>query len=149
MDNYYTLPCQSNFYRQALTQPGSQYQPGNAMGAPSSQMMPLFPSAPIGTTLPTGLPSGTNMAPPPSFAGASTGELTPQSVQNTNFLPGFLRTQIGRRVLVVFLIGSTGTTDRSGTLLGVGASYILLRPDNTDDVILCDLYSIKFVTIYH
>ena len=37
--------------------------------------------------------------------------------------------------------------DRTGTLLAVGASYILLRLIESDDIMMCDIYSIKFVTI--
>jgi hypothetical protein len=68
---------------------------------------------------------------------------------NPAFVPGFLRTQIGRKVRVEFLIGTGTTTDRIGTLVGVGASYILIRLEETDDILMADLYSIKFVTFYH
>ena len=50
---------------------------------------------------------------------------------------------------VEFLIGTTGPlVDRIGTLVDVGASYIVLEPVDPDDLIVADLYSIKFVTIY-
>ena len=50
---------------------------------------------------------------------------------------------------VEFLIGTNGPlVDRIGTLLEVGASYIVLRLYMTNDIIICDLYSIKFVTVY-
>ena len=49
---------------------------------------------------------------------------------------------------IEFLIGSGAMTDRSGTLLAVGASYILIRLIDSDDIMLCDIYSIKFVTIF-
>ena len=71
----------------------------------------------------------------------------PQTVQNVLFTPGFLRTQIGMRVRVEFLLGTNGYTDRTGTLVAVGASYIIIRPIESDDLMLCDIYSIKFVTI--
>jgi hypothetical protein len=75
-------------------------------------------------------------------------ELPPATVQSTLYTPGFLRTQIGRQMRVEFLIGTNGPlVDRTGTLIGVGASYILLRPVESDDVMMCDIYSIKFVTI--
>jgi len=147
--NYYTPACMSNFYRQPNT--GSQpsyYQPGNSMNFPASQMMPTYPLPAIGTTLPTGMPAGSNLGPPPAVSGPI-GEMAPMTVQDTMYVPGYLKTQIGRRVRVEFLIGTNGTTDRTGTLLGVGASYILIRPSDSDDVILCDLYSIKFVTFFY
>ncbi|OGO85039.1 MAG: hypothetical protein A2Y24_05245 [Clostridiales bacterium GWE2_32_10] len=76
-------------------------------------------------------------------------EQTPQILKGIYYIPGFLKTQIGKMLRVEFLVGSTGPlVDRIGTLLSVGASYILLRPIGTDDTLLCDIYSIKFVTVY-
>jgi hypothetical protein len=72
----------------------------------------------------------------------------PSTVQSTMYTPGFLTTQIGKLMRVEFLIGTNGPLiDRVGTLIAVGASYILLRPTGSDDLLLCDIYSIKFVTI--
>lgn len=73
----------------------------------------------------------------------------PMTAESTEFLNGFLRTQIGREVLVQFLIGTNTFTDRTGTLIGVGANYILLRPANSDDIIACDFFNIKFITFYY
>ena len=73
----------------------------------------------------------------------------PQSVQNPYYFAGYLRKYIGRDVRVEFLIGTNGPLiDRTGTLLEVGASYIVLRLIRSDDTQVCDLYSIKFVTVY-
>ena len=38
-------------------------------------------------------------------------------------------------------------TDRVGILEDVGASYILLRSVENDNIVYCDIYSIKFITI--
>ncbi|HHW49636.1 MAG TPA: hypothetical protein GXX14_13620 [Clostridiaceae bacterium] len=102
--------------------------------------------------MPTGIPTGPSSAPvtPSAPAGvpAPSAAQVPTTVQSTMYIPGFLRTQIGRMIRVEFLIGTNGPlVDRTGTLLAVGASYILLRPINSDDILLCDIYSIKFVTI--
>lgn len=116
-----------------------------------SQAAPMVPLQPIGTTLPTGMPAGPTMTPmpmPTGIAGAEDSGLEPQTVRDPNFLPGFLRTQIGKTMRVQFLIGTTGPlVDRVGTLLGVGANYILMRPQESDDLLTGDLYSIKFVDI--
>lgn len=85
----------------------------------------------------------------PQIPAAPPGEQAPQTVQSVLYTPGYLKTQIGRTVRVEFLIGTNGLNDRIGTLLGVGASYILIRPIRTNDILLCDIYSIKFVTIYY
>ncbi|MDL2289642.1 hypothetical protein LJB83_02645 [Clostridia bacterium OttesenSCG-928-F22] len=70
----------------------------------------------------------------------------PETLTNPIFTPGYLRTQIGQWMRVEFLVGST-LTDRVGQLLQVGASYIVLQSLESSSKILCDIYSIKFVTI--
>lgn len=75
--------------------------------------------------------------------------VVPPTIESDLYLPGFLRTQIGKNMRVEFLIGSTGPlVDRIGTLVDVGISYILLRPIESNDTLMCDIYSIKFVSIY-
>lgn len=129
--------------------------------------MPMMPSAqqpiqmpamqPTGgqqpqPTTPTGFPTGPTTTPMlPTLTGAPAipiGEQPPATVQSTLFTPGFLKTQIGKRMRVEFLIGTNLLTDRTGTLTGVGASYILIRPIDSNDTMLCDIYSIKFVSIF-
>ncbi|KOA19984.1 hypothetical protein CLHOM_15490 [Clostridium homopropionicum DSM 5847] len=68
--------------------------------------------------------------------------------QDVNYTQGYLKTQIGKRVRIEFLIGTGIVTDRIGTLLEVGISYVVIQPVDTDDLLMCDIYSIKFVTIY-
>ncbi len=68
--------------------------------------------------------------------------------QDVLYTQGYLRTQIGKKVRIEFLIGTCSLNDRVGTLLEVGISYVIIRPIETDDKMLCDIYSIKFVTIY-
>lgn len=113
-----------------------------------SQVMPSSQALP---TLPTGVPAGTPSAAAvptgPAMNGTGQGAQVPVTVESTLFTPGFLRTQIGRRVRVEFLLGTNLLTDRTGTLVAVGASYILIRPVDSDDLMMCDIYSIKFVTI--
>lgn len=70
----------------------------------------------------------------------------PLTLTSTEYLNGFLRTQIGRRVRVEFLIGTGTLLDRTGTLVGVGANYINLKLIASDDVMTCDFFSIKFIT---
>ena len=48
---------------------------------------------------------------------------------------------------VEFLVGTNNLTDRVGILEDVGASYILLRSVENDNIVYCDIYSIKFITI--
>lgn len=72
---------------------------------------------------------------------------SPESLRSTNFTPGFLREHIGKLVRVEFLIGTNGLTDRTGILVEVGASYIVLQSVQDSNLLYCDIYSIKFVTI--
>ncbi len=61
----------------------------------------------------------------------------------------YLQQHIGHNMRVQFLIGSDGTlVDRTGVLVEVGETFIVLQPTDTDDLLMCDLFSIKFVTIY-
>lgn len=73
----------------------------------------------------------------------------PMTTESLQYLNGFLKSQIGRRVHVEFLLGTNTMTDRTGTLLGVGANYILMRETDSDDLLVCDFYNIKFVTVYY
>lgn len=72
---------------------------------------------------------------------------SPEILTNNIYTPAFLREQIGKLIRVEFLIGTNNLTDRIGILEDVGASYILLRSVESDNLIYCDIYAIKFVTI--
>lgn len=72
---------------------------------------------------------------------------SPEILTNLIYTPAFLREQIGKLMRVEFLIGTNNLTDRIGILEDVGASYILLRSIESNNLIYCDIYSIKFVTI--
>jgi hypothetical protein len=73
---------------------------------------------------------------------------TPDAVSSPYYVAGFLKNYIGRDVTVQFMIGEGALVDRTGRLMEVGASFIVLQPAGTDDLLMCDMYSIKFVTIY-
>ena len=72
---------------------------------------------------------------------------SPEILTNNIYTPAFLREQIGKLMRVEFLIGTNNLTDRVGILEDVGASYILLRPIESNNLVYCDIYAIKFVTI--
>lgn len=75
------------------------------------------------------------------------GPNSPETLTNNIYTPAFLREQIGKLVRVEFLIGTNNLTERTGILEDVGASYILLRSIESDNLIYCDINAIKFVTI--
>ncbi|MDR3551951.1 MAG: hypothetical protein P4L75_02395 [Clostridia bacterium] len=105
------------------------------------QSPPTMPAAQPGTTA---AQYGASLAPITPLT-----QPAPITLESLQYFNGYLRTQIGRKVTVNFLIGTNTFIDKTGTLLGVGANYILLREIETDDVTMCDYYSIKFVRIYH
>ena len=74
-------------------------------------------------------------------------ENSPEIMTNDIYTPAFLREQIGKLVRVEFLIGTNNLTDRIGILEDVGASYILLRSIESGNLLYCDIYAIKFVSI--
>ena len=74
-------------------------------------------------------------------------ESSPELLTNNIYTPGFLRENIGKLMRVEFLIGTNTLTDRIGILEDVGASYILLRSLQSNEITFADIYSIKFITI--
>lgn len=72
---------------------------------------------------------------------------SPEVLTNNIYTPAFLREQIGKLIRVEFLIGTSNLTDRTGILEDVGVSYILLRAIESGNLLYCDIYSIKFVSI--
>ncbi len=68
------------------------------------------------------------------------------TLESTEYLNGYLRTQIGKMVRIEFLIGTGTLIDRTGTLLDVGANFVTIRQVQTDDIVVCDFFSIKFIT---
>lgn len=73
----------------------------------------------------------------------------PVTRESLQYLNGFIRTQIGRRITVDFLIGSNNMVSKSGYLLAVASNYILINELDTTDVTACDFYNIKFIRFYY
>jgi len=84
--------------------------------------------------------------PPISLPNFETAPGSP-SILGVEYTQGYLRTQIGKCMRVTFLIGTNIIQDRNGVLEEVGIDYIILRDDETNELVLCDLYAIKFVNI--
>lgn len=91
---------------------------------------------------PPAQPPSTPHAPfvPPSVEG-------PPPVMSIDYIPGYLRSIIGKNVRAEFIIGSSQYTDRTGVLVDVGVNYFVLHDVNSGTHIMCDLYSVKFVTV--
>jgi len=59
-----------------------------------------------------------------------------------------LQQNLGLFVICEFLIGTENIVSREGILYNVGINFITLYQEEEDRYVLCDLYSLKFVTIY-
>ena len=70
----------------------------------------------------------------------------PETLTCPLYTPGFMRTQLGKLMCVECLIGDKLEL-RTGYLISVGASYILLGTVDGTKTTYCDLYAIKFVNI--
>lgn len=120
---------------------------GSLMGV--HHALPAMPTGfPTGGTVSPLLPTAAGLPSTIAIPGMPAGMQVPVTVESTLYTPGFLRTQIGKRMKVEFLVGTSSMTDRIGTLVAVGASYIIIKLFESDDLMMCDIYSIKFVTIY-
>ncbi|QEK12780.1 hypothetical protein FQB35_10820 [Crassaminicella thermophila] len=105
-------------------------------------MMPMYPTMPTIMTASNPEPPTTQL--PPDFEV----EAGPPVQDDINYTQGYLKSKIGEYVKIEFLIGTNMLIDREGTLLDVGISYVVIQEPETDDLLMCDIYSIKFVKIF-
>jgi len=71
---------------------------------------------------------------------------TPPTLADKNYIPGYLRNLIGRRIRAEFVLGTNLYLDKTGVLRDVGVNYFVLEDLISGAMIICDLYSVKFVT---
>lgn len=57
-----------------------------------------------------------------------------------------LQENVGKYVIVEFLIGTNGLTSRQGMLYYVGTQFLVLLDEFESHFIVCDIFSVKFVT---
>ena len=69
-------------------------------------------------------------------------------VNNILYNQGWLTTQIGKYVKIEFVIGTNMFIDREGILKEVGISYVVIEETGSNDIVMCDIYSIKFVRVF-
>ncbi len=60
----------------------------------------------------------------------------------------FLHDHIGKTVRIEFVVGNSKEI-RTGRLFKVGKEYIVLKPRQSNQTIVCDIASIKFITVIH
>lgn len=121
---------------------------------PMCSGFPMFNQTPMIPMLDYGMPfdeprQATPPIPPGSTGGPDfTLEPGPPVQQNIEYTQGWLTTQIGKYMKFEFLIGTNLFIDREGILKEVGISYIVIEESGTNDLVMCDIYSIKFAKVF-
>ncbi len=136
------IPSGTSYGTGSMLEPGAFQQTTGMqpiLQQPISQQMPQQP-----ISQPAAQAQNQNLAPIVPW-----NQPMPVTVESLQYMNGFMRTQIGRKVTAEFLIGTGTLVDKTGTLLAVGANYILINELETDDILLCDFYSIKFIKFYY
>lgn len=99
-------------------------------------------------------PSAPNPIPPSSQVQYDTIYVTPPASQQgpppaaeRGFIPYYLTKNIGRSVRAEFILGNTQYVDKTGILIEVGVNYFVLEDISSRHHVMCDLYSVRFVTV--
>ncbi len=74
-------------------------------------------------------------------------EQGPPPVSDKNYIAGYLTRNIGKNVRAEFVVGTNQFVDKTGILREVGVNYFVLEDYISHARVMCDLYSVKFVTI--
>ncbi|WP_066496587.1 hypothetical protein [Abyssisolibacter fermentans] len=139
--------------------------PPMAMGMPNMPMTPIIgPNYSLPSVIPYNSPFVPQAVPyppnidnglmPSAFQPACDQNISldqngePPVLTDVNYLQGYLKTIKGKYIRVDFLIGSNTFLDKEGVLTDVGVDHIILREPQTDDLVIADLYSIKFVKVF-
>lgn len=59
-----------------------------------------------------------------------------------------LSENLGQFVVIEFLIGTQALTEKMGILYSVGRGFVVLYEELQNHYVVCDIFSIKFVTFY-
>ncbi len=76
------------------------------------------------------------------------GRTLPPALCDTSYLPGYLCTMIGKLVRVESLIGRC-LESRVGTLMQVGADFIVIKLYQSCSTMICEASSVKYITVIH
>ena len=70
----------------------------------------------------------------------------PPPATSIGYIPAYLMKNIGKNVRAEFIINNSNI-DKTGRLIEVGINYFVLEDPNSRTNVMCDLYSVKFVTV--
>ena len=79
---------------------------------------------------------------PQAGAAEQNGGVDPESIQE------IIALSVGRYVVVEFLVGTRELVRREGILTAVGVSWLVLYDEAAGTSVVCDMYSVKFVTYF-
>jgi len=79
---------------------------------------------------------------PQAPAAAETNGVDPETIQE------IIALSVGRYVIVEFLVGTQNIVHREGILTAVGSSWLVLYDESNGTSVVCDMYSVKFVTYF-
>ena len=117
----------------------------STMSSPSTPLMSgAMPSTP--STSQTTMDTTVDIVSPQS-EGIGITQQGPPPLANVEYIPGFLARHIGRYVKAEFIVGTNQFVDKTGRLVAVGVNYFVLQDVVSRNNIMCDLYSVRFVTM--
>lgn len=93
------------------------------------------------TPTPTATPTPPPIPTPPPF------DQGPPPLTSSDYIPGYLATIIGKNIRAEFVVSASAYVEKTGRLIDVGVNYFILEDANSQTQIMCDLYSVKFVTV--
>lgn len=73
-------------------------------------------------------------------------EISPSAYNGS--MQEILRQNVGNYVVCEFLIGTQNQTKKEGILYSVGVSFLTLYDIYNQNYVVCDFYSLKFVTFF-
>lgn len=158
-EKVYTPSCPDSCFQPNAKENWPALQKPSPMPPPLPNMVSpnMAGSNMAGTNAPlsgTVVPGTLEMSWPQAMGTPSDGDLFaqgsvdgPPALTDSEYIAGFLRQYIGRLLLVEFVVGTNSFMDRSGFLREVGVNYIVLEDLISRNLVMCDLYSIRFVTI--
>lgn len=133
----HSMPMTTN---QTVNQTGASRQTSHpANNAPAAAVAPIAASRSASSGNST-----VSSMPPVQTLNVST---SPRA-SDPSYLQGYLQNHIGKYVQVYFVIGTQQNAERDGILNEIGSNFFVLREVGSNRLIVCDLYSVKFVNVY-
>jgi len=122
--------CNPLPYQPTTMSPATPMSPYTSSAIPATPVSPYMPGASTPSIYPP-----MQQGPPP--------------VMDVDYIPGFLASMIGKNVKAEFIVGSSQYVEKTGKLVRVGVNFFVLQDINSRTNIMCDLYSVRFVTILY